>query len=243
MLNVELSAWLGNKRIIITTREVNEMKPRTDIRGFILLVIVSVILWHSMPADAEPYIGIGHTVYNPSDNGVWWQQGLDHHIDNESNSLQIGYKFNTEYPISIGYMNLGKINSWAIATSDADFNGSGCNANPCAYSDVYIGTGEAHGFYLTTSKGIKYRDVDLFVTGGLWVFQAKFNMTIANHTSASNHIGWNVNKNEDWQIRPIVGLGVEYDKTSLIVSAWGSILVPSRWTQYPTIKVMQLIYL
>jgi len=187
----------------------------------ILRYLTLALLFYSSIASAEFTLGIGHTVYNPSDNGVWWQQGLDHHIDNESNSIQIGYKFNTEYSVSVGYMNLGKINSWALATIDQDFNGNGCIKNPCVTSDVYIGTGEVQGFYLTSSPEYKYKEIKLFANLGLWVFQAKFNMVIAVNYQNKNTIGWNFNKNEDWQVRPVIGIGLEYNKLQFIVNAYG----------------------
>ena len=52
--------------------------------------ILILLMLVSFSAHADWEIGVGRSVFQPSDNGIWWQAGLDHHLETESNSLMIG---------------------------------------------------------------------------------------------------------------------------------------------------------
>ena len=167
----------------------------------------------------------GHSVYATSNNGIWYQtgKGLDYHFERDANSVGFGL---TDYIAPdvrwhAGYMNLGETTSWAIATPDADYTGSGCVKSPCDKYDVYMGKGSVEGFYFTVSPEYTYNDFKFFVEGGLWAFLAKFNATVIGpRTQTYNQVFFNMNKKEDWQLGLVVGFGVEYRKTQFLVSAW-----------------------
>lgn len=121
-------------------------------------------------------------------------------------------------------MNLGDISSWAIATSDADFTGSGCASNPCALRDVFIGHGNVQGVYFTVDPEVTYGDWKLFAEAGAWLYQARFNMVVigpGRSAAAGNNVFWNRNKADDLQIRPVFGIGIEYKRTQFVLSAHG----------------------
>ena len=188
------------------------------------LFLTLILLFASSAQAADIELGIGHTTFNPSDNGVWWQQGLDHHLNMDDNSINLGL---TDYLTDsirwhAGYMHLGKTSTWAIATSDANFTGSGCATNPCAYSDVYIGSGEVQGVYLTAAPEYNWGNVKLIAEGGLWFYKADFNMVVIRPVGLnSSQVIWNQNKQDAIQIRPVFGLGVEYNKVQLMLDMYG----------------------
>lgn len=187
-----------------------------------LFLIAMFFMSTAQAVDFE--ISAGHSVFTPSDNGVWWQQGLEHHIETASNSVSLGL---TDKVDSLrwrtGYMHLGEVNTWAIATSDRDFSGTGCISNPCEYYDTYIGTGSVQGFYASVAPEYQIDRAIIYVEAGLWAYQAKFNMTVIGLNrdgTGHNHVWHRRDKNEDYQVRPFFSIGVDLDGTQLVASAW-----------------------
>lgn len=189
---------------------------------FIFLLLM--LLWLSKVGDAEGAemeLSAGRSNYTTSENGTWWQEGREHHIENHANSYAIGL---TDYLAEsirwrVGYANLGQQSVWAIATSDPDYNGSGCIANPCAQNAVVITKGHVEGIYFTIAPEYQYKDVKLFVEAGLWAYQARFNVVIIDQVPTNKVIiEWT--KNNDTQVNWVVGAGVEYKNTQVVLSAW-----------------------
>lgn len=175
---------------------------------------------------AEWEIGIGRTVFQPSDNGIWWQQGLDHHLNMESNSLQLGRtgRFDNGLRWRASYVYLGDVNTWGVATTDADFSGNGCISNPCAAKDTFIGRGSVDGFQFSLAPERRYGAVKLFVEAGVYAFIAHLRMTVVGnqwHTQPDVVTWFDKGRAENWSVRAMYAIGIEYDKWQLVASGYG----------------------
>jgi hypothetical protein len=77
---------------------------------FIFLLLM--LLWLSKVGDAEGAemeLSAGRSNYTTSENGTWWQEEREHHVENHANSYAIGL---TDYLADsirwrLGYANLG----------------------------------------------------------------------------------------------------------------------------------------
>lgn len=192
---------------------------------FLAAFLALIFLFSPRVHAVEFEILVGKSTYTQSNNGIWYQtgSGLDYHFDKETNSIGLGI---TDYAsesvrFHAGYMNLGTTTSWGVATPDVNYTGSGCRTSPCEKYDTYMGRGSVEGFYFTLAPEFRYKDVKFFIEGGLWTFLARFNATVTGiRSSGHTEVFFNTNKEEDWQVAPVVGFGIEYNKTQLVFSAW-----------------------
>ena len=121
-------------------------------------------------------------------------------------------------------MYLGEVNTWAIATTDADFTGFGCASNPCAARDTFIGRGSVEGFQFSLAPEWRIGQFKLFVEGGAYVFLSHFRMTVIGdnaHTLPQTQVWWDKGKADNWNVKPMYGIGIEYDHWQLVASGYG----------------------
>ena len=186
----------------------------SDIKGFILLITVSIVLYYAWPAHAEVNVAIGQTIWNKSDNGIWWQNPFPNHFNLESISGTIEYEhsLNDWSTFKIGYADLGSVSSYAEAVADdANYNGHGCNS-PCLPLSHWYGYGRVTGAYLLWSPHYK----NVFLDLGAWNYRPEFTMNIPDWTPTFTHTqSLSVQGNESRVWGAIMGIGVNYDNLIL----------------------------
>lgn len=193
---------------------------------FYLGLLVIVLLWlfaiKQAPA-VEMVIGVGQTQFTPSDAGIWWQRGLPHHIESESKSMELGFtdKFTDSIRWNASYLYLGGVNIWSIDTTDEDYSGNGCRANPCVQNNIFITRSSVEGFKFTSSYewGIG-NNVKYFVEGGVYAFIARFNVTVISSDGTTAIKGIDLNREELWAIKPMIGTGLEWKKWQLALTGY-----------------------
>ena len=192
--------------------------------GIIMGVVFAAMLVYSIPNHAAEFeIGVGQTQFTPSDAGIWWQRGLPHHIETESRSLELGItdKFTDSLRWRASYLYLGEVNTWAVATTDKDYTGGGCRANPCEANNTYIGRGVVEGFKFSLAhEWVVGNNVKLFLEGGVYAFLARFHMTVLGSSGTETKVYFDKSRKDLWAIKPMIGAGVEYNKWQLSFSGY-----------------------
>lgn len=194
-------------------------------------ILAAILLFASAAQAVDFEISVGQTTYDKSGNGQWYQEGLDYKFDLQANS--IGFSF-TDYLTDglrwrAGYINLGKLSSVAIATTDANFSGSGC-IGQCAEKSVFVGHGKVEGIYLTVAPEIRVGKTKLFAEVGAWGYIPHFNMTVysnnppdcVNSNANCARKVWDRTTDEHMQFGAVIGFGIEYDDMQIIVTSYGT---------------------
>jgi len=149
------------------------MKP--DIRGFILLVIASIVLWFARPAQAVDFEATyGMAQWQRSDNGTWWETPFKEHWPASSDTWSIGYtdKFSDSIRWHIGYSNLGVVSSYGEAVGDDVYGAThGCTTSPCPAPDQWYGKGSVDGGYFTVAPEMTFHNITYSFEVGVWNYQ------------------------------------------------------------------------
>lgn len=195
---------------------------KRDSLVFLVCIFAAVALFFVNDARAVDFeLGAGRSLYQETEHGTWWQNGREHHIENHTNSFNLGLTdmLTDNIRWRVGYMNLGSQHLWSIDTSDPDYDGEGCMSSPCAQNAIIIAKGHVEGYYFTLAPEYRYKDVKFFVEGGFWLYQAHSDITLIDQ-SPTNQVIRVFHKKDDEQANWVAGFGMEYKNTQLAFMAY-----------------------
>lgn len=191
-------------------------------------LLAAILLITSTAQAVEFEFSVGQTVYDKSANGQWYQEGLDYKHSLQTNA--IGFAF-TDYLTDgvrwrVGYINLGEMLSSALATTDANYNGSNGCIGACVEKAMFIGRGSVEGIYLTVAPELQVGKVKLFAEAGAWGYIPHFNMVVYRNNPAECADCavkvWDKTTDEHMQFGPVIGAGIEYDNLQLVVTIYAT---------------------
>ena len=189
-------------------------------------LLVAILLISSSAKAVDFELSLGQTTYDKSENGQWYQEGLDYkfHLQTNSIGLSVTDYLTDDIRWRVGYINLGEMSSNALATYDNNYNGSnGCVGN-CVAMDVYIGKGNVEGIYLTIAPEMKIGKTKIFVEPGVWGYIPHFNLVRYDTSTggASTYKGDDLTTDTHMQFGLVLGFGIEYDNLQLVVASYGT---------------------
>lgn len=184
----------------------------------ILAIIFAAISLPALAIDFE--FGIGNTTFSKPPNTIWYQQEFHHTFDLNSGSYSIGVSdyLTQSMRWRVAYTRLGNVSSNAQATSDAIYNATNhCTTGHCQLN-TYRTEGSVRGFSLTLAPETMVGGIKVFAEAGAFVYLPKF----AAHVASSNtgQVYGHVQYSEGWKAGPQIGLGVEYQRVSLVIMAY-----------------------
>lgn len=164
---------------------------------------------------------VGHTLFQKAKNGIWWQNPFPHSFDTQSNSFSLGlsdYAFGTTR-WRVEYTRLGNISSDALGVSDANYNGANGCIGPCDPFGRFRTESSVRGVAFALDHEISLTGQTRLLIGGGAVYNLpKFYAEAAACESCA--VTWRNEYREGWQWGSMVSIGIEHDKTALIVTRY-----------------------
>lgn len=181
-----------------------------DIKKYIVVQIFCLTTASAGQLDVE----VGRTYFGRQEDGTWYQQRFEHTLDVEDRFLGLGYRsqINDSWDWRIGYADLGKTSSNALATTEADY-ASGCTGAPYCPMYRFEGHGRVHGFSLTAVQS----GDGLFTELGIYVFKPTWTVHVTP-MDGSNPEGMDYRHIPKWQLSSRLGFGYRNKNTELLVT-------------------------
>jgi hypothetical protein len=182
-----------------------------------LLIVLSLIL--STPVFADTEVSIGYSYFNIQPDGTWYQNPFQHTLRTSSPSFSIGW---TGYATDklrwrTGYAYLGNVQSDAMAVGDATYAQWGAQGNQHGPMYHLVGSGDVQEIYATLDPEYKTGKLTLFVEGGLALYRPTWYVAVCPVGQDCGHSVGSVH-DPRWEITPILGMGIGYNKTSFVYS-------------------------
>jgi hypothetical protein len=198
---------------------------------YIAAAVAGVALVLSSAAHADSitdYIqleaAIGGSAYQRAADGLWIQDGFEHHVDLTAPAVEGGitgdiYQYHSwGLSYHLDYAWLGTIKTQSKATTDANYNlkTQSCNG-ACLPLANFTGSGHDAGFLLTLEPHYDYGAWRFGVEGGPYVHRATWAVDATNQV---NYVGQTPGSshfvtNNAWALGYVVGASIEYKRFSL----------------------------
>lgn len=172
---------------------------------------------------------LGDSHFTPQSDGTWWQQPFPH--DLKMNSPSLGLRYDTVqndegWSFGVGYMNLGRISSTALAVAlDGKVSGDGgynattkaCNG-PCWPVSHWNGRGSVNGLFGIVSKHYGPWSIE----GGLYLYYPRWSVSVPDWISCATCTPQNITAfhHQHWQLGPMFGVRYKPSDWSLNLSVW-----------------------
>lgn len=121
-------------------------------RTFVLCAIL-LTLWANKVLAVEPEIGLGWANTGTLGDGTWYQDGLPHTLKLNTPAWQAGLSetLSARWRLHEDFVSPGVVHSFALATTDANYNLATrtCRNSPCSPIATYSGEGSAPGLKLS----------------------------------------------------------------------------------------------
>lgn len=185
---------------------------------YIVAFILSASSWLAHALDYE--ISAGHTTFQKPPNTIWYQREFPHIFDLNSGSYSVGV---SDYMTSTirwraAYTRIGDVLSDAQATSDAIYTATGhCVTGVCPLN-TYRTEGSVRGFSLTLAPEKQVGGVKVSVEVGAFIYMPKFYAEVAGCASCT--VTDRKEYSEGWKVGPQIGVGVEYQRVALVLTAY-----------------------
>lgn len=171
----------------------------------LVLVFVSLVL--SLPADAADLeIGAGLTSYQAQHDGAWYQDGLPHWFDLESESLSVGISQQIgKYHYRAAFVALGQMYNMAQVVGDHRYAPGMHDGGQYVWVQ---GRGSVSGVELAVQRPFKVLGIPMFSEAGIYAYKNKFQVAVLD---ADGNVVADFARKDVVLYRPMVGLGVRYE--------------------------------
>lgn len=194
----------------------------------LLLVVIALLLsiFTTIKAFAGVTVLAGVSQFTPHDDGIWYQEIFPYELHMRSGSVGLRYdiKVSEKTSYSLGYMNLGKVSSSAIAVGVDSPGDGGYDAatktcvNGCMPTSHWCGQGEVQGLY----GSYVYHIGPWAVEAGLYLYRPTWTVVVPDWRGCRTcaPIPIETPNTFHWQVGPMLGLRYSIDKWSLNLSTW-----------------------
>lgn len=192
----------------------------------LLLVALLLALFVTAQAFAGVTLLLGESQFKDHGDGVWYQEIYPYELHLKSGSVGLRYdvKLTDQTSYSLGYMNLGKVSSSAIAVGvDAPGDGGydpvtrSC-VGGCIPTSHWFGSGEVQGLYGSYVQHFGAWAVE----AGLYLYRPTWTVSVPDWRGCRDcaPIPIETPNTAHWQVGPMLGLRYSINQWSLNLSTW-----------------------